>query len=126
MGIYSENLFHYSHPIACNNRGGSDRRYGAPDFPLLCEFRSRPGSLYCANHHAFHWYVSFIEKSRFFLFLLCLVIMVTGFIAWKLFCFSVVSVVLLSPEASSELYSTWDFYHFSRVCCWIDLCIYQR
>lgn len=38
---------------------------------------------------------------------------------------SVVSLVLLPPEAPGELRITWDFYRLACLCGWIDLCIYQ-
>lgn len=39
---------------------------------------------------------------------------------------SSVAYVLLSPEASCELLSARDFYHLSRLCCWLNLCLYWR
>ncbi|KAJ6336044.1 hypothetical protein OIU78_012612 [Salix suchowensis] len=35
-----------------------------------------------------------------------------------------VAYVLLSPETSRELHSARNFYHLSRLCCWLNLCLY--
>lgn len=57
VGLYSQNLFDHSHPITGDDRGSIRRGFGASDFTLLFEYWGRPCSLYCANNHAFHWYV---------------------------------------------------------------------
>lgn len=48
------------------------------------------------------------------------------FLLWLFFFLvSVMSLVLLPPEAPGELRITWDFYRLTCLCGWIDLCIYQ-
>lgn len=65
VGLYSQNLFDHSHPIAGDDRGRIRRGFGASDIALLFEYWGRPRSLYCANNHAFHRYVVVSKYNDF-------------------------------------------------------------
>lgn len=122
MGIHSQSLFDPHHPIARHHRCRRRGRLGQTDRVLLREHWGGPRALYRGHHHALLGYVSFSEIAFW------------KYSSWAFFLFfylivgercSVVPVVLLPPEAPGQLSSSWAFYHFARVCGWIDLCIYQ-
>ena len=128
MGLHSQDLFDHNRPIVSHNSRCRNSGFCPSDRSLLRQQWGRPRSLHRNHHHSLHRYVLQLRFQLFCFSILSLEVLLIFdydfFFFWGVGV-SVVSLVLLPPEAPGELRITWDFYRLACLCGWIDLCIYQ-